>query len=493
VISLLTEAGVGNPADARPIVPNRELDADEAKRKQMVEGAINTSIALMQRCSDVFLQNRRTCVSCHHQNLPGVALGWARDRGFAVDEASLARMNERQLEGWSRRVEAAYEMDGPFPVTPQFLGYGFWQFAALGHAADSVTDATVWYLAAIQQADGHWTEGGISRPPMGVGDILCTTLAMRSLQLYPLQGRREEIAARIEKAKHWLNNAKPTLHQERVFKLLGLAWSGVSADALNDDLAILLATQRPDGGWSQLPHSQSDAWATGQALVALRVAGGISTSHPAYRRGTDFLLRTQFDDGSWYVQARAWPFQPPFESGFPFGRDQWISAGATAWATMALVLNIEPDRPSLVPSRRDRPPALLAARASASPNAPQPPSGPARRTEPVDFVREIKPVLERSCVVCHSGEQPEGGFRVTGRETLLLGGETGDPAIVSGRSGESPLVARISGKDPDLAMPPLDKREKFSALSQDEVETFRAWIDAGATWPADVALKRSSD
>ena len=135
----------------------------------------------------------------------GVALGWARDRGFTVDEAALRRMNERQLDGWSRRVEACFEMDSPFPVPPQFLGYGFWQFAALGHAPDSVTDATVWYLAAIQQADGHWTEGGISRPPMGVGDILVTTLAMRSLQLYPLQGRRKEINARIEKAKRWLS------------------------------------------------------------------------------------------------------------------------------------------------------------------------------------------------------------------------------------------------------------------------------------------------
>jgi ankyrin repeat protein len=497
LIALLTEAKGADPADTRPTVPNRELDADPAKRAQLVRGAIEKSIALMQRSSDVFLQVRRTCVSCHHQNLPGVALGWARDRGFAVDEAALRRMNERQWDGWSRRVEACYEMDSPFPVPPQFLGYGFWQFAALGHAADSVTDATVWYLAAIQQADGHWTEGGVSRPPMGVGDILVTTLAMRSLQLYPLQGRREEISARIEKAKRWLSNAKPTLHQERVFKLLGLAWAGVPAERLSDDLASLMAAQRADGGWSQLTHSQSDAWATGQALVALRVAGGASTAHPAYQRGVDFLLRTQFDDGSWYVQSRAWPFQPPFDSGFPYGRDQWISAGATAWATMALLLTVEPAKPPLVPSRRDRPPTPVAARMSPSaedkPNSAPAPAEPRRREQPVDFARDIKPVLERSCAGCHSGEQPEGGFRVTERAMLLLGGESGEAPVVAGRSDASPLLVRVSGKDPDLAMPPLDKRDKYSALSSDEVEALRAWIDGGATWPADVSIKSTKD
>jgi len=36
------------------------------------------------------------------------------------------------------------------------------------------------------------------------------------------------------------------------------------------------------------------------------------------------------------------PFQPYFESGFPHGDDQWISAAATSWAAMALALTVEP-------------------------------------------------------------------------------------------------------------------------------------------------------
>ena len=66
----------------------------------------------------------------------------------------------------------------------------------------------------------------------------------------------------------------------------------------------------------------------------------MSSSDPAYQRGLRFLLNTQIDDGSWHVKSRAFGFQPYFESGFPHGHDQWISAAATSWATMAMALGL---------------------------------------------------------------------------------------------------------------------------------------------------------
>ena len=80
----------------------------------------------------------------------------------------------------------------------------------------------------------------------------------------------------------------------------------------------------------------SDAYATGQALVALAESGALATTDLAYKRGVQFLLSTQFEDGSWFVKTRAIALQPLFEIGFPHGRDQWISAAGTNWAAMAL-------------------------------------------------------------------------------------------------------------------------------------------------------------
>jgi hypothetical protein len=55
-----------------------------------------------------------------------------------------------------------------------------------------------------------------------------------------------------------------------------------------------------------------------------------------------YLLNTQAADGSWHVKSRSIWVQPYFESGFPYGHDQWISAAGTSWATMALSLAVEP-------------------------------------------------------------------------------------------------------------------------------------------------------
>jgi len=81
----------------------------------------------------------------------------------------------------------------------------------------------------------------------------------------------------------------------------------------------------------------SDAYETGLSLWALTSAVPLSVDSAAYRRGVDYLMQTQENDGSWHVRSRAFGFQPYFESGFPHGQDQWISMAATAWSAMALM------------------------------------------------------------------------------------------------------------------------------------------------------------
>lgn len=122
--------------------------------------------------------------------------------------------------------------------------------------------------------------------------------------------------------------------------LLGLHWSNAGSDDLQKASESLLSKQRPDGGWAGNPNLASDAYSTGKALYALH-ENRIYFQKPAYQRGIDFLLRTRHADGTWYVRSRAPKVQPYFESGFPYGDDQWISAAGTAWASTALATTVD--------------------------------------------------------------------------------------------------------------------------------------------------------
>ena len=125
----------------------------------------------------------------------------------------------------------------------------------------------------------------------------------------------------------------------------GLAWADRSLKDRRRRGVALASEQRADGGWSQLPTRESDAYATGQALLALHEGAGMPVSDPVFQRGVAFLLRTQYADGTWMVESRSIPVQPLFDIGFPHGsRNQWISAAGTNWAATALAIAARPSR-----------------------------------------------------------------------------------------------------------------------------------------------------
>ena len=102
-----------------------------------------------------------------------------------------------------------------------------------------------------------------------------------------------------------------------------------------------------------------------------------------------------------------------------------------------------------------------------------------------DFATEIRPILERSCFACHGPERQKSGYRLDVRDSALRGGDSGKPAIVAHDSANSPLIHFISGADPDSVMPP--EKSEAQRLTPEEVALFRAWIDAGPTWPDELA------
>ena len=104
----------------------------------------------------------------------------------------------------------------------------------------------------------------------------------------------------------------------------------------------LAAAQHGDGGWGQLDTLSSDGYATGQAIFALHTAGRLANE--TLRKGASYLLQNQLVDGSWHVRSRSYPIQSNyFDTGFPHGRDQWISAAGTSWACIGLSLAIRPE------------------------------------------------------------------------------------------------------------------------------------------------------
>jgi squalene cyclase len=135
------------------------------------------------------------------------------------------------------------------------------------------------------------------------------------------------------------------LPYERSYQLLGLKWTGAEPQAIERAATEVRKLQRPDGGWPQVRYLSSDAYGTGLALYALRQAGE-SAQGAVYQSGVRFLLANQKQDGSWHVASRAPKLQPYFQSGFPHGHDQWISAAATAWSVAALAEAVEPVRKS---------------------------------------------------------------------------------------------------------------------------------------------------
>jgi Planctomycete cytochrome C len=123
------------------------------------------------------------------------------------------------------------------------------------------------------------------------------------------------------------------------------------------------------------------------------------------------------------------------------------------------------------------PPAIFAAdtNSPASTNAvPLPPPADVK----IDFARDIKPILDDSCIRCHGPEKPRSHFRLDSRDAALKGGSDGVD-ILPGQSAASPLIRYVAGLDPDTFMPPTGKGQP---LTTNQIALLRAWIDQGVPW-----------
>jgi hypothetical protein len=318
--------------DTPAVAALRNAGASDTAR---TKAAVDRALALLQHSSSQF-SRMSGCYSCHHQSLVQMALGVARAHGLDVDEAAARQQVDVTMRVLSGVSAQAVRNRDRIPDPPIALSYALLGLSAERYEPDATTRAMASVVSAWQGDDGAFYPLPAIRPPLEADAFTATALSLRALQLYDASPD-----ARVAKAARWLRVTTPRTTQERAMQLLGLAWANAPADDIEKSAAALLAEQQRDGGWAQLPTLETDAYATGQALVALHEAGhGVSSA--AYRRGVGYLLRTQFADGSWLVRSRTFPVQPRRDTGFPHETHQWISAAGTSWAAMALALTLPP-------------------------------------------------------------------------------------------------------------------------------------------------------
>jgi len=306
-----------------------------------VEAALKKVIPMIEMSGEPGWKSRH-CVSCHSNSLPAMTVALARKKGFVVNEEQAKKELGFAIATDEPVLEPNRLGASPIGGGSDTLGYTLMGMAAAGSPADALTDAHIHYMSLNQFPDGSFRNNSY-RPPTEYGPFTTTALALRSIKLYPIPGRREEFEQRVSRAKRWLLSAKVFSLEERSMQLNGLADAGASASERAPFVKALKAAQNQDGSWSQLPGVQADAYATGEALYALHISGNVPTTDLAYRKGVEWLLRNQLADGSWFAPSRAVPVQPHTFESFPNGWHQFVSEAASCWATMALLFTL-PDK-----------------------------------------------------------------------------------------------------------------------------------------------------
>ena len=314
--------------------------------KQAVTGSLN-----LLQSSMVKFNEMAGCISCHQEGLGRMATGRAKELGFVLNSA-LQKEQMGRLNGALNAMRPLHEQALKSPeamkqvplieineVTPG-ASWFLAGMAAHKQAADPATSAMAMVLGRQQTPAGNWSYS-LPRVPMQSSFFTFTALAVKDLSVYGSKSSAPEIAQRKASALKWLLTAKPATSEDLASRLMGLKWASATAKDVQKAMADVRAGQRPDGGWSQLPTLQSDAYATGQALYALHVAG-MPVTDPVYKKGVSFLLRTQDEDGSWFVNKRAIPANNYFDAGFPHGESQYASFNGTCWATLALLETLAP-------------------------------------------------------------------------------------------------------------------------------------------------------
>lgn len=414
--------------------------------------ATQRAIVPLERAMVGYRKSRR-CFSCHHHAHAIVALSEMDQRGLDVDRELLLFQFARTVNR-TKSVDQRYLKNQNIGGGVDTTAHALLAMRTGGYQPDETTTAMVSWLLNRNQDDGFWT-GTKSRAPTQTSDITRTWLCLNALEYFGTPDQADQIEQRQAKSREWLQKVVTTLTEDKISRIRALAVLGNADDEISKFADELVQEQQDDGGWAQMDELESDAYATGSVLMTLHQYANRPTTDKVYMRGIAYLISTQEDDGTWHVTTRATPVQEYFESGFPHGRDQFISFTATCWAATAMSLALP--KKSEHAARLARPLIEL--------------DDEHRQEFHARFEKEIWPMLadngESSCVRCHN-ERHRSSLRLTGSSkadfvTLLEHGffHPKDPGGI---------LFAINSKDKEIMMPPSKlprlKEEQIGLLKQ---------------------------
>jgi hypothetical protein len=311
---------------------------------QQVHQTVDRAIGYLQTESAAWLKTRK-CAACHHVPMPLWALGEAERQGYAIDKKFVADTIESLLGSKDKLMASKIFPNPADPPDPRpqgrGLNIGLPLLAVAARSLPSLTDGQKQSLKLIaeeivnkQQTDGSWESfATLRRPPINESQTTDAAWIIMALEGETGADAPESQRAALSKAIAWLDEAKHSdNHQDKVLKVLMGVRSPKARKTMQTTIDALLALQRADGGWSQtIPELKSDAFATGQTLYVLSLAG-YTAERPEIKRGIDFLVATQKPDGSWPMVSRSTPDGSPGSSKLLTP----ITCAATSWATLGL-------------------------------------------------------------------------------------------------------------------------------------------------------------
>jgi squalene-hopene/tetraprenyl-beta-curcumene cyclase len=316
---LPARGGVAGPG--RPPAPGQALTAVEPASCAGAPGTVTARAegnpkarAAAQRGLDFLVreskawQEGHACYGCHVHAVTLEAMSVGRHHQYALADAELQRVSRAMLTlpgGARGPVGFSYHDASLLAPSKAFGGAAFarWDQWVDASLRDDLVK-TGEELLGFQQEDGSIKLDWVN-PPVGAGVIQGTYQAAQTWRQVYARTADDRWLPPLQKAERYLAAAaaglgEQTSLQELDYALLGLSAAGMGAseELVAGLLKRLLARQNQDGGFGFLPGESSNAFATGQALYALRMLG-LADGDPTIDRGTSWLVANQAEHGGW--------------------------------------------------------------------------------------------------------------------------------------------------------------------------------------------------